>query len=170
MDLGEEWTFHYHEQEDEWRIAPHPEIPPSAIEAIEWLTEELSRLGRAVEWVDDWVVGSATEPDYRSGTEGVGVRLIDSAVVRLSADYGHFPDSELSRSQFRAALRNYLEAWQARDDGLDSVPVQAVTAGCGADEGGEGGDEAARIGPSAGGGDTQDVVSLGEQDKGVENP
>ncbi|GIE89585.1 hypothetical protein [Actinoplanes regularis] len=118
MDPGEEWVFRYDEQDGEWRIAPHPAISPNVISAIEWLIVELCWLDRAAEWVDDWVFGSSTEPAYCSGTEAVQVQLVDSATVRLSANYGHFAKTELSRSQFRAALRNYVQALQARDDEL----------------------------------------------------
>jgi peptidoglycan/LPS O-acetylase OafA/YrhL len=51
-----------------------------------------------------------------------------------------------------------------------SGPGAGVAARGGADDGGESGDEAARVGPSAGLGDPGGVVALGEQDQRVANP
>src|SRR5258707_603919 len=48
-----------------------------------------------------------------------------------------------------------------------SMVTGSVAAGCGADDAGEGGDEAAGVRPSAGVGDVGRVVAVGEQDECV---
>jgi hypothetical protein len=109
------WTFVRDESGTGWLARRVPAADANLIRAVETFVFEFGRPGKIAMFIDDWVMGAALDPAYRSGTEGVRVELVDSTVVLLKDVYGQFQDTQLSRTDFRAMLAGFIQAISIAD-------------------------------------------------------